>query len=190
MFFLISNGYQSLVTSFMLNPLQQKTFKSIDEFVESEMKLIIAQKAEYIESFRYRKLIDSDPVIELKDIKNSEYLSKFSPKFLYTENVATLQSCRHLKNLIDTLGEDGKSYQEFYMIPEVFESSEFNLYTRPFHPYIDEVRKFSNKIKVWTLLILLLKIVVNSESIQALKINSFLKLRSKFLVSKNHGLVV
>ncbi len=160
MFFLISNGYQSLVTSFMLDPIKENFLKSIDEFLESHLKLLLVvehnrsnhqQKLSY-----YYTIFDSQKIV-------------LSPRNLGWNEVreigldfARIEPCKYSKNLIDVFG-DGKRYEGFYLIPEVFETRQINLFTPPLHPYLDEVRKF------------ILKII-------------FLKRNLSFKVSENYGL--
>lgn len=71
--FIFGNGYQSLVTSFMLNPLQQKKLKSVRELLESDQKIFYDEDfhATMEDNPKYQTLINDKRVnlgsLEAKD---------------------------------------------------------------------------------------------------------------------------
>jgi hypothetical protein len=70
-------------------------------------------------------------------LANNENLLKKCKKL----NVALVQPCKHLKNVIENDG-DGRSIEGMYQIPEVVFSVRKNLLTSPFHPFIEKFQHF------------------------------------------------
>jgi hypothetical protein len=116
----------------MLKPIQEKLLKSIDELFESNYKI------EYFEDFnftfydnlKYRKALKENRVMSIDIFSDDD--NEWVPEYI-RRNFASLQSCKHFKNLIDHQG-DGKSWRGLYQIQEVALIERQNLFTAPFHP--------------------------------------------------------
>lgn len=112
--FIFSNGYQSLVSSFMLNPLEEKLLKTIDELLDSELNI------EY--DFIFEATRECDPkyqkALKMGRIKNSTWRTQHWWELMIETKMARIHRCKFMKHKIESEG-DGKSWNEIYLIPEV-----------------------------------------------------------------------
>lgn len=137
----MSNGYQSLVTSFMLQPVQEKLLKSIDEFLASDIKL---------QRYFYNKLIFHDKQKYENALKNRvEELHCYLRTGLAVASCGEIKTAiiadyHYYKKLTDILG-DGKNYFGLYLIPETVYTERINLFTADFHPYIEQFQQLMDR---------------------------------------------
>lgn len=136
----MSNGYQGLVTSFMLKPIQQTIFKTINELLESDVNIELSsfKLLENLDNWRVQKVLNENRVVEF----DFSYYKKINwPEEYRKRNIAFMQPCKAFKNYMERLGQ-GKTYYGLYQIPEPFlRYGRENLFVKPFHPFIDEFQR-------------------------------------------------
>lgn len=122
----------------MLQPLQEHLIKTVDELLDSEVK---------IEKFvDYENVKRINPRYEQAEKDNRVLEFHFNPsvtddwKYYTDNNVAANSHCDGIKNAIEHLG-DGKSWNGLYLVPDVSHTVKNNLLIRPFHPYLDEFQR-------------------------------------------------
>lgn len=136
--FIISNGYQSFVTSFMLDSVRQPLLKTIDDLLDSDLKILYSWSFEYMQENnpKFQKMM-AENRFSSPDINDWH-------KDAVAMNLAYWDRCEDVKNQIDLLG-DGKSYLGQYLINEYIDSIPVDLYTRPFHPYLAEFQQIMDR---------------------------------------------
>lgn len=62
--FLIGNGYQSVITNFMMNPMEISLFKNLDELLSSNYEVIVSSTFHYFMQYNplYQKAIEEDRI--------------------------------------------------------------------------------------------------------------------------------
>lgn len=135
-FWIFSNGYQSIVTSFMLNPARIDHLKSVEEVLDSETKIPLKSIFEEIheDNPKYQKAVKDGRVVE------HEFLYYGKEK----KEVANIDYCEVNKDRIEYEG-DGKSWRGYYLIPEVVYSTFNDLYVKPFHPFIEKLQEIMDR---------------------------------------------
>lgn len=127
----------------MLQPIQQKLLKSINELFDSEVKIeffrdfnnLQKENPKYQKAFAQGRVITLETSFEDDSVWTSEYIKN---------NFASLQPCEHFKNLIKHQ-IDGKSWRGLYLIPEVAYTEVENFFTAPFHPYIEKFQELMDR---------------------------------------------
>lgn len=116
----------------MLQPLQHKLLKTVDELFDSDVKIIENDfiHAIHIDNPKYQNALKNGRVVSFDLILDNfyEHYSK--------ENMATVQFCKEFKDLIEK-----EKIQGFYQITEVAYSLRHNLIILPFHPFIDKIQE-------------------------------------------------
>lgn len=130
--FIFSQGYQSIVTSFMLHPSEEKLLSTFDQVFESDLMIVKDDRMKelYKNNPGYQKADHDGRVIEYDDLGNWT-------KNLVRKNLVDLQPCNLMRQRIEYEG-DGTKYEGLYLISDPVYYTENDLYTRPFHPYIDK----------------------------------------------------
>lgn len=141
---LFSNGYQSIVTSFMLKPLQHKLLKSIEELIESDVRVFGWNnvKRRFSDQLKYEHALSREGKLVSRDQITSFYGSgdRDTFGFFYNHSIAALVSCDFWKNQIKFNG-DGTSSKGIYLIPEPIDTTRFSLAVAPFHPFVERYQQ-------------------------------------------------
>lgn len=130
--FIFSNGYQSLVTSFMLNPLEVKLLKNFDDLLDSNLNFEYDNDINtiYWENPKYQKMVYGG---RLRSID-----SKIKAK--RSDNLAFTQPCREFDFTI-SLTRNKKFYGELYRLSGTAYSHMSRLFVGILNPFIE---KFQN----------------------------------------------
>lgn len=139
--FVISSGYQSIVTSFMLEPVRVPLLKTLNGLFDSDLNL------EHSWSFEYFQ--ESNPKYQKAKGEGRILINKLKTKFSKAAELkyAFQVQCEKYKKFIERTG-DGKimnMYHGLYLIPEPFDSMAVDLYTKPFHPYLDQFQQIMDR---------------------------------------------
>lgn len=131
--FIFSNGYQSLVTSFMLNPLQIPLLKTVNEVFESDLNIhdFWAVDQLYDNNSKYQKA-KQDGRVRVYDVP---YYTEKWPEYLIENHVVYYFPCKTMKMTIENEVE-GAEWRGLYQISESIYSFPEDLLIRPLHPYI------------------------------------------------------
>lgn len=120
----------------MLDPIREKPLKTIDEVFDSDFKIADDGGILYAlhqDNPKFQKAHKEQRIVDHPSLKSSnEHWTVRVEK----GNLAIVQPCKLWKNYIVNRG-DGKSCNGLYMIPEVLLSKPEDLYTRPYHPYLE-----------------------------------------------------
>ena len=157
--FLFCNGYQGLVASFMLSPIRQDTFKSVEELLGSKIAIEeFTRMNETLGKFQnYQKVLQENRTIEEEIFqveKNGSWIKK-----MIELNAASMQSCNHFKHDLK-LYKHYKISQQIYLLPEVVHTIRDSLFVPNFHPLIEKFQVSRNndskfhQIKLKNLLLL------------------------------------
>lgn len=144
--FIFSNGYQSLVTSFMLQPLEEKLLKSIDELLDSDFNIMMA-------SILNLKLYYNPKYLKaLKDKRIFHYPMKSLQDFAKMR-VATTQCCAWFDYLL-TFSPELNTVEGLYKISEPFSLIPFlwTGYTSPYVNRLNELMRYcfeGGLLKAW-----------------------------------------
>lgn len=134
--FIISNGYQGLVTSFMLQPVERKWLKSVDDFLNSDIKVhkdFYDEILGMMDSERFREALPIDRKGEIECSIRGDHVGVLCGDV----NVAYLSQCKFYRNMIEYFG-DGKSYYRMYQIHEVLFTERITLFVPDSHPLKDK----------------------------------------------------
>lgn len=134
---IFSNDYQSLVTSFMLNPQEEPLLKSFDDLFDSDYRIQSSLYAAqyYSENPKYQRKISRF---------NHQYSFEHWLAEMKKWQFADAQLCYIWKDVINFLG-DGKSYEGIYQIPEVAYSFREALLVLDYHPYVDKFQDLMDR---------------------------------------------
>lgn len=136
--FVISNGYQSIVTSFMLEPIRVPLLKTLNDLLDSDLKIE--------HSWNLECLHGSNPNY-LKAKREGRFINpalEYRFRDAFKENYAFQVQCEKYKNFIARVGEY-KIWNRLYLVPEPFDSMAVDLYTKPFHPYLDQLQQIMDQ---------------------------------------------
>lgn len=134
--FIFSNGYQGLVTSFMLQPAQHKLLKSVDDFLKSDIK---------IHGFFYHQLLtipkyQNFMTIDRKAKHDCTVINNPGKALCGDLKISFIAECS-FKKIMENFG-NGKSYLGMYQIPEVVFTERLNLFVPASHPFVDKFQYF------------------------------------------------
>lgn len=123
----------------MLNPVEEKVFSTIDELLESEMKLKHDLIFEVLQQAnpKYQRAVKDGRVIKFEE--SSDWTGQ-----LVEMNCAKFVPCKPYKNEIEHDG-DGKKYKNLYLIPDVAFTQREDFYSCPYHPYIDILQELMDQ---------------------------------------------
>ena len=62
--FIFGNGYQSVVTTFMMEPMQISTFKTVDELLDSKYEVIVGKPFKFLmqNNLKFKKALSENRV--------------------------------------------------------------------------------------------------------------------------------
>lgn len=121
----------------MLQPVQQKPFRTNGELFASDYKIQNTFQLEqtYQDYPWYQRGLKERRVIEFTGSDQSDWAEE-----TVKHQIVRLQPCAYLKNFIDN-GGDRKSYKGIYLIREIAATSPRNLFVPPFHPYQEKFQQ-------------------------------------------------